>query len=376
MHRLINDMLDYDRVRSGIPRVCRSIVDVTQLRMSVEGVIGREANERRILLAWRGFDHSAPMIWADQEKLRRFLVNLGMNALKITPEGGRITVYIGAGDGANVRIGLRDTGRGFDSRQLAKVIEDGKLRTDGLGLTICRQIAALHHSWLWLNSEPNCGSCFEAFFPLASPVAAASALAKWRSGHPAAANARDGFTPLPDQQTAPRFEDVAIISVFARGLSLERLEEVDRLLQVDLRMHETAYRVCENCWVLAWDIPPGQCRLRQTELSTLIDHHLRKELTSMDKSLSWSDVNWYRTAGGSRSPFVEAFVRASLEIGDLGLDLDNLSTSTTSEFDEEYRTTHERVGRRLNHEIRRLSKHFRERQFALERSIPSKLPQK
>ncbi len=142
-----------------------------------------------------------PPIEADPESLRKIFRNLIVNAIKYTPDGGKITVKglrLEAGDGSpllasltdGIEITVADTGIGIDSQNLEliflKFYQTGEVdlhSTDetkfkgggpGLGLTIARAMVEAHGGKIWAESpghdEQRCpGSCFHVFLPLHRP---------------------------------------------------------------------------------------------------------------------------------------------------------------------------------------------------------------
>lgn len=112
---------------------------------------------------------------ADAEKLRQILLNLLSNAIKFTDDGGTVTVSCSATDD-EVRIDVRDTGRGIPPDQLERVF-DPFVRVDqtlnrptegtGLGLAISRELARAMNGELSATSELGMGSTFTLVLPRA-----------------------------------------------------------------------------------------------------------------------------------------------------------------------------------------------------------------
>ena len=112
-------------------------------------------------------------IVADERKLKQILLNLLTNAVKFTPDDGKINVSARR-DGRDVVIAVRDTGIGiapedqeavFDAfRQVGKHYTN-KQEGTGLGLTLTRKFVELHGGRLWLESAPGKGSTFTFNIP-------------------------------------------------------------------------------------------------------------------------------------------------------------------------------------------------------------------
>jgi two-component system, OmpR family, sensor kinase len=102
----------------------------------------------------------------DRERLRQALSILLDNAVKYTPEGGRVTIRIAEADG-NVGVEVADTGIGIPEDQIPHIFErfyraDEARSTEGLGLglSIARQIAEDHNGSIGVRSKPRVGSTF------------------------------------------------------------------------------------------------------------------------------------------------------------------------------------------------------------------------
>jgi signal transduction histidine kinase len=112
--------------------------------------------------------NAPPPVLADPERVRQVLVNLLDNAVKFSPEGGRIDVAIDGSDG-NVRFAVRDEGIGIPPREQARIFEkfhrlDPNLTRGvggtGLGLYICQELVREMNGRIWVNSCENEGSTF------------------------------------------------------------------------------------------------------------------------------------------------------------------------------------------------------------------------
>jgi signal transduction histidine kinase len=106
--------------------------------------------------------------------------NLIGNALKYTPEDGRVVIRAGLtnGDGRYwIEVSVSDTGCGISLENQEKIfdkfkrIDNGKatVRGTGLGLSICRHIISAHGGKIWAQSEPGKGSTFYISLPVELP---------------------------------------------------------------------------------------------------------------------------------------------------------------------------------------------------------------
>jgi len=117
---------------------------------------------------------SLPRLYADEDRLIQVLTNLLDNALKFTPRGGQVTVQAVEQPDA-VRMRVADTGVGIAPQELPHVFQQfyrgsesrpPEKRGRGLGLAICREIITAHGGQIWVESEPDRGTCFTFTLPI------------------------------------------------------------------------------------------------------------------------------------------------------------------------------------------------------------------
>ena len=103
----------------------------------------------------------------------RRLNNLVSNAIKFSPEGGRIDVELGAAGADSVEICVRDEGAGIPEDELSSVFDkfvqssrnSATAAGTGLGLAIARQIVQAHGGSIGATNNPRKGACFRFRFP-------------------------------------------------------------------------------------------------------------------------------------------------------------------------------------------------------------------
>jgi signal transduction histidine kinase len=122
-------------------------------------------------------DEDLPMVYGDREKIEQILTNLVGNAIKFTPEGGKVLISAKPyeEDGHMVAVSVKDTGIGIPAGQLDKVFEkfyqvEGSLHRSvsgtGLGLAITKGLVEAHQGKIWVESEVGKGSAFTFTLPL------------------------------------------------------------------------------------------------------------------------------------------------------------------------------------------------------------------
>ena len=127
----------------------------------------RERATRRGIALGRAIDERVSVIQGDERKVKQVLLNLLSNALRFTPDGGRIDVRATVSDGF-VEVSIADTGVGIAPEDQQAVFEefrqvgtaDKKVEGTGLGLALCRKFVELHGGRVWVNSQVGIGSTF------------------------------------------------------------------------------------------------------------------------------------------------------------------------------------------------------------------------
>jgi PAS domain S-box-containing protein len=173
--KLIDDILDFARINAGKLRLEVVPLDLVPIiRASTEGVAPAAAAKSITLES--EVDPGAANVVGDPDRLQQVLWNILNNAVKFTPEGGRITVRLDRNDG-EARISVTDTGLGIGPEFLPFVFERFRQAGDpsariggvGLGMSIARHLVELHGGTIQASSEgAGKGSTFIVQIPLAT----------------------------------------------------------------------------------------------------------------------------------------------------------------------------------------------------------------
>lgn len=170
---LINDLLDIDKMGSGMMTLERKPVAVDELFASVVENNSVTAEEKGIEIRTGAAGCNA---FIDEERIARVLQNLVGNALKFATPLSAIEIEAAITDGF-VEISVKDEGRGIPPDQIETIFdrysqvdtrEDSRTGS-GLGLTICKSIVELHGGRIWVTSVEDVGSRFAFTVPLAPP---------------------------------------------------------------------------------------------------------------------------------------------------------------------------------------------------------------
>ncbi|MDR6409219.1 CheR family methyltransferase [Paraburkholderia terricola] len=149
--KIIDDLLDLSRVRTGRLALDRSRVDIAAITASVTSAIEAEALAHQVSVSVKGV--SEPFfIEADPVRFEQILWNLASNAVKFTPPGGRIALTLSR-EAGYACVEVRDTGRGIEPSFLPNVFDmfsqaEGAHRRHsgglGIGLALVKQLTEMH----------------------------------------------------------------------------------------------------------------------------------------------------------------------------------------------------------------------------------------
>jgi two-component system phosphate regulon sensor histidine kinase PhoR len=169
LSRLIDNMLNISRIEAGIVQIERENVDIKALVARAASTLGPAAKEKSIALHQRlaGVDLC---VEGDADMLYQVVLNLVSNAVKYTPDGGRVTISADSDNlTRSVLVSVADTGLGIPPDALPKLfdkffrVENYKrvAKGTGLGLSLCKHIVeTVHHGQIGVESKLGMGSKF------------------------------------------------------------------------------------------------------------------------------------------------------------------------------------------------------------------------
>ena len=170
LQQLVSNILDFRKIQNGKMELKLYRFDIVKTLTMWVGDFQLTAERKQIKLHLDVDDlkGSHEMI-ADQEKISRIVFNLLSNALKYTPAGGEIFVSL-KDEGANLRLDVKDTGKGISQDEADKIFErffqaKGAASGTGIGLALVKSFVELHHGEARVESEPGKGSDFIVVIP-------------------------------------------------------------------------------------------------------------------------------------------------------------------------------------------------------------------
>ncbi len=168
---LISDILDLSKIEAGRMELTREDVTVASAFAEVISSLYPLAEKKSQALLQQVEPHLH--VRADTMRFKQMLMNLAGNAIKFTPEGGRIELAASQVDD-QVRVEVRDNGPGIPPEQQQRIFEaffrlretGSATEGTGLGLAITARLVELHGGKLGIESQPGEGACFYFSLPL------------------------------------------------------------------------------------------------------------------------------------------------------------------------------------------------------------------
>jgi CheY-like chemotaxis protein/two-component sensor histidine kinase len=171
----LDDLLDSTRLDTGKFALELKPIALANLVHPVRTALAAKAAAKNIRLEVT-IQPELPDAQLDSKRITQVLNNLVVNAIKFTPEGGRIEIVAEqAGESPGfLRVSVADTGRGIPPEELVQIfdrlhqVKHGDAATEeglGLGLYLCRQLVKLHGGRIWAESHPGQGSKFTFTLP-------------------------------------------------------------------------------------------------------------------------------------------------------------------------------------------------------------------
>jgi PAS domain S-box-containing protein len=171
--RLVNDLLDVERIRTGKMHINKEAVNLHSVMAQAIQAVQHEAERKSIRINTKEIPPTCTVV-GDASRLQQILLNLLGNAIKFTPKGGRVDICV-ISQGNTVELTVTDTGKGitpeflphvfhqFDQADISHSQSYGGL---GLGLYIVDELVRLHGGTIHAESEgEGKGATFRLLLP-------------------------------------------------------------------------------------------------------------------------------------------------------------------------------------------------------------------
>ena len=172
--QLVQELLEVSRLQLGRLALRRQRFELGELVADVLERMQGVSSQHRLVLHQEG----RVFVDADRDRIDQVLVNLFDNAIKYSPDGGDIEIWVSARDGSGV-VSIRDPGMGIPQERQGQLFErfyraHAGLESDrggmGIGLHLSEQIVQRHGGRMWFESEVGRGSTFSFSLMLAQPA--------------------------------------------------------------------------------------------------------------------------------------------------------------------------------------------------------------
>jgi signal transduction histidine kinase len=153
-------------------------VEIPSLVKRTVDLLRDAGREKKIEIEFRS-PSSLPAVFCNERWMQRALENLLSNALKYTPEGGKVEVEVSlSAEGESIEIAVKDNGIGIFAEDLPKIFEPFQRGLNasgekgiGLGLSLVKEVIDLHTGKIDVESKPQKGTTFSVVLPIRKGVA-------------------------------------------------------------------------------------------------------------------------------------------------------------------------------------------------------------
>jgi two-component system phosphate regulon sensor histidine kinase PhoR len=171
--KIVEDLLALSKIESKEFYLKRERLPLSELIDDVSGFVKEAAQKKKISIS-RSIVPSTLEMMGDRSYLEQVFVNLLDNAIKYTPEGGRVTISAIEKDQREIQFSIEDNGIGIPREDIPRIFErfyrvdkgrSQELGGTGLGLSIVKHLVQAHGGRVWVESQPGKGSTFYFTLP-------------------------------------------------------------------------------------------------------------------------------------------------------------------------------------------------------------------
>jgi signal transduction histidine kinase len=164
---MVNDLLDISRIESGKVEIKKEPLDLRTVAEKIADLFSEQFKTKNINFS-SDIPEDSKEILADRIQIDRVFINLVGNALKFTPENGKISINASRTN-KTIQINIKDTGFGIPEDAQESIFEEffrvdntinQEVKGTGLGLTLVKRIIEAHQGKIWVKSKLGEGSTF------------------------------------------------------------------------------------------------------------------------------------------------------------------------------------------------------------------------
>jgi signal transduction histidine kinase len=167
---MLNTLMDISEAETGAMKLHLDEMNISDLIRDTVELYAHVAEDKKVALHTSSPDDL--FLSADTNRMRQVMANLMDNAVKYTPDGGRITLEAFQQDHHAV-ITIKDTGIGISDEEAPKIWnrlyrgdQSRSQRGLGLGLSLVKAVVEAHHGHIEVRSDPGVGSLFTLYIPI------------------------------------------------------------------------------------------------------------------------------------------------------------------------------------------------------------------
>lgn len=242
LNTMVDDMLDVSKLEAGLLGAWRKNHNVAEIVGGLRSALERKGAVKNVAVEF-DIDPALPDVYCDDEKVRRVLINLTVNAIKFCHEQGNVRVWAkDCPDAQGVVIGVTDNGPGIDDESLATIFERfkqlqgnvrGSCKGFGLGLNIAKELVDLNFGEMNVLSQIGQGTTFTFTLPPADP------LEVMRRYLHRVAHLRNGSSTV-----------TLITATIDDSHELSTSDDVDAYLYILLRRNDLVFRIADHKWLI------------------------------------------------------------------------------------------------------------------------------
>lgn len=242
LNTMVDDMLDVSKLEAGLLGAWRRSCKVSDIVRSVLSALERKAAVKGVTLDIDVSDE-LPLVYCDDEKIGRVMINLAVNAIKFCHEGGHVRIWATENPKApGALIGVTDNGPGIDQEHLTAIFERFRqLQTGGhnstkgfgLGLSIAKELVDLNFGEMSVESVVRQGTTFTFTLPPAEPMEV------MRRYLHRIMHLRNGSSKV-----------TLITASIGETTDAAGAEDIDAYMQSFLRRNDLVFRIQEHRWLM------------------------------------------------------------------------------------------------------------------------------